>query len=204
VEPGRGDAVHRWPASRATVPPSQVYRSRAARRIMSSPSRDATERAVISGQFEERAFFMRTRLRNVRTVSAERRPEKRKKPFDRARPGVFAGLSPWLGRAHRSLSLEVTAWWWAQAAANPVSPSKFPGSRELAGNFPDSGSERAFWTPINKHDQLLTSKFPTHRSREFFNAQQGISYVEQGHLEASLRPLAATNSPASITNGLHF
>src|SRR5215210_2782978 len=87
-------------------------------------------------------------------------------------------------QSRRGRFSEVTAWWWAQAAANPVSPSKFPGSRELAGNFPDSGSERAFWTPINKHDQLLTSKFPTHRSREFFDAQQGISYAEQGHLEA--------------------
>src|SRR5215210_343234 len=87
-------------------------------------------------------------------------------------------------QSRRGRFSEVTAWWWAQAAANPVSPSKFPGSRELAGNFPDSGSERAFWTPINKDDQLLTSKFPTHRSREFFDAQQGISYAEQGHLEA--------------------
>ena len=31
-----------------------------------------------------------------------------------------------------------------------------------------------------KHDQSLTGKFPTHQSREFFDAQQGILYAEQG------------------------
>src|SRR5215203_4963595 len=44
---------------------------------------------------------MRTRLRNVRTVSAVPRSEKWKKPFQRARLAVFAALFPRRGRPHR-------------------------------------------------------------------------------------------------------
>src|SRR5215210_4612495 len=52
----------------------------------------------------ERAHFMRTGLWDVRTVSAEPRPEKWQKPCQRARLAVLSAGFPRRGRAHRGVT----------------------------------------------------------------------------------------------------
>jgi hypothetical protein len=66
-------------------------------------------------------------------------------------------------------------------SSEPVSGAKFPASRETTGNFIDSELSGASTRAKRPSTQCLTSQFPTHPNREFFEALQGIKSGDQGN-----------------------
>src|SRR4051794_41074877 len=67
------------------------------------------------------------------------------------------------------------------SSCEPVSGlKKFPGSRELAGNFPGFGAGGRFLS-LNLHALSVTyGQIPYATEQGVFNAQQGISSAQQG------------------------
>jgi hypothetical protein len=67
--------------------------------------------------------------------------------------------------------------------AGTANPSRALDSLQqgnLQGIFRSSGQNAMSAPKLNKQHQALTGKFPTRPSREFFDAEQGISGAQQG------------------------
>src|SRR4051812_3511579 len=90
--------------------------------------------------------------------------------------------------------------------ANPSPASKFPGSRELAGNFPGFWVGGAFLSLNCSCGSVTYGQIPYATEQGIFNAQQGISSAQQGisSVEASAALKGSSRAGRAATLGLHF